>query len=119
MQVETTATNQVARRVGRPAGLAGDLARLHRHERALVGFTSCTSSSRSGRGSPSMLNSTRPFSGRRYAAMSCTSAAVMCRASARGCTVMPGAPAVDADLDRLEHGRNGAAARVPYASRPC
>ena len=28
----------VGRRVGRPAGLAGDLAGLHRHERALIGL---------------------------------------------------------------------------------
>jgi hypothetical protein len=30
------AAQVVGRRVGRPAGLAGDLARLHRHQRALV-----------------------------------------------------------------------------------
>src|SRR5216117_3855316 len=39
-----------------------------------------------------MLNSMCPFIGRRYVATTCTSAAVMCRASARGCTVIPGAP---------------------------
>ncbi len=40
-----------------------------------------------------MLNSTRPRSGASSRAISRTSAAVMCRASARGWTVMPGAPA--------------------------
>src|SRR5437773_6227317 len=39
-----------------------------------------------------MLNSICPFIGRRYVATTCTSAAVMCRASARGCTVISGAP---------------------------
>ena len=43
--------------------------------------------------SPSMLSSTRPRSGFKAAATSSTSCDVMCRASARGCTVMPGAPA--------------------------
>src|SRR6185436_5727084 len=46
-----------------------------------------------GRGSPSMLNSIRPFNDRRYAATSWASARVMCRSSARGWTVMLGAPA--------------------------
>src|SRR5262245_51782263 len=40
-----------------------------------------------------MLNSMRPFSGFKYPAISWTSAFVMCRASARGWTVIPGAPA--------------------------
>ena len=40
-----------------------------------------------------MLYSTRPLSGASSSAISCTSSVVMCRASARGCTVIPGAPA--------------------------
>src|SRR5687768_14685675 len=47
----------------------------------------------SDRGSPSMLYSTRPLRGASSSVISRTSAAVMCRSSARGCTVMPGAPA--------------------------
>ena len=45
-------------RTGVPSGLAGDFARHDRHQRALIRPTSWTSSSRSGRGSPSMLYST-------------------------------------------------------------
>src|SRR4029078_3498809 len=51
-------------------------------------------SSRSGRGSPSMLNSTGERSGASCAAMADTSQRVMCRSSARGWMVMPGAPAL-------------------------
>ena len=79
--------------IGRPAGLAGHLSRLDRHERALVGRTSRTIASRSGRGSPSMLNSIRLPSAASSREIALTSAMVMCRASARGCTVIPGTPA--------------------------
>ena len=56
------------------------------------GRTSRTSATRSALGSPSMLYSADGwvFSA---AATSCTSWGVMCRSSARGCTVMPAAPA--------------------------
>src|SRR5690606_24181395 len=43
--------------------------------------------------SPSMLSSTRPRSAASSSATSSTSRRVMCRSSARGWTVMPGAPA--------------------------
>ena len=59
-----------------------------------------------------MLYSTVPRCGARNAAISRTSAGVMCRSSARGCTVMPGAPCVDHDPHGLEHRRLVAAARV-------
>src|SRR4029078_7577014 len=48
----------------------------------------------SGRGSPAMLNSTVERSGASCAAMADTSQRVMCRSSARGWMVMPGAPAL-------------------------
>ena len=95
-----------------PARLARDLARHDRHQRALSGLTSRTSSSSSGRGSPSMLNSTRGGGVRSARAMSRTSSGVMCRRSARGCTVMPATPAADAHVDRVEHARLPPAARI-------
>src|SRR5579872_18779 len=57
------------------------------------GRTSATSAKSSGRKSPSMLYSTRSRKGRSAAAISRTSWGVTWRRSARGCTVMPGAPA--------------------------
>src|SRR5262245_31879560 len=57
------------------------------------GRTSRTIASRSGRGSPSMLNSTLSRCGARNEAIAGTSQRVMCRSSARGWIVMPGAPA--------------------------
>ena len=83
-----------ARRVGRPARFAGDLAGLHRHERALIGLDREHELEEPG---PRIafdveLDAALAAAPAR-SAISCTSAVVMCRASARGCTVMPGAPA--------------------------
>src|SRR4029079_1755213 len=58
--------------------------------------TSSTRSSKSGRGSPSMLNSISGLCCFSHPAISVTSAGRMCRPSARGCTVIPGAPAATA-----------------------
>ena len=57
------------------------------------GRTSSTSSKRSGRGSPSILKSIRDLYLEITEAISLTSAGTMCLKSARGCTVIPDAPA--------------------------
>ena len=74
--------------------------------------TSRTIASRSGRGSPSMLNSISRRRGARNAAIAVHVVAAMCRSSARGWTVMPGAPASTQTPDRVHHGRQRPAARV-------
>ena len=88
------AGKRVGRRIGRPSGFARDLARLHRHERALIGFHGEHQIEEPGARIAFDVEFDAALERRRARRRSrARPAVVMCRASARGCTVIPGAPA--------------------------
>ena len=110
---EHGAGEHVTWRVGRPSGLTGDLARLDRNKRALVGLDVVHQLDEIRPWIAFDVELDTPFHRLQIRAMSWTSVVVMWRASARGWTVIPGAPASMHTLYRFEHRRHGAAARVP------
>ena len=84
---------------GRPAGLARHLARRDRHQRALIGPHLAHQLEQLGpRIAFDVELDRRAERASDTPRSSRTSSGVMCRASARGCTVIPAAPAADADV---------------------
>ena len=87
------AFKHLARCIGRPSSLARDLARPHRNQRALLRLYRVDQFDQIRPGIPFDVEFHAGPALETQPPMSRTSAAVMCRASARGCTVMPWAPA--------------------------